>query len=329
MGGRGLHHVTLIASDVDRSHRFYGAVLGLRLVKRTVSHEDPGTYHLFFGDETGGPGTLLTLFPWQGVARGHRGACEAWRTSLRVPAGSLDWWSRRLGAAGVDARGVTLAFGETALVFEDPDGALLSLAEGPGQTDGSVWRHPQIANGAAIIGLHDLVLKVRQADPIGELFREVLGFREVAREGLAVRLVAHDGPGGMITLDETGQVPMGRLGAGSVHHAAFRALDSADEDRMAAELLTRYAIRTTVPKDRTYFRSVNFRSTCGLLMEIATDEPGLIVDETLGGLGTSLVLPSFLEARRVELECLLPRLRNMQDLGGDRAGPHAGTDVSL
>lgn len=306
MAARGLHHVTLVSSDVGRSCRFYGTVLGLRLVKQTVSHEDPGTYHLCFGDETGQPGTLLTLFPWQRVARGQRGSCEAWHTSFRIPAGSSSWWSRRLDAAGIANHRASLAFGESALVFEDPDGARLSLSEGPGSSPSRGWRHPEIAGDAAIVGLHDLLLKVRQADPIGELFREVLGFAETAREGLSVRLVAHDGPGGTITLDETGQAPMGRLGAGSVHHAAFRAADAADEDRMAAELMARYAIRTTLPKDRTYFRSVNFRSTCGLLMEIATDGPGMDVDEPVEALGTRLTLPLFLEPRRPELQRLLP-----------------------
>ncbi|KQT44561.1 hypothetical protein ASG43_14660 [Aureimonas sp. Leaf454] len=306
MAARGLHHVTLVSSDVDRSCRFYGAALGLRLVKRTVSHEDPGTYHLCFGDEMGRPGTLLTLFPWPRVARGQPGACEAWRTSLRIPIGTSSWWSRRLDRLGIAHRRATLPFGESALVFQDPDGAQLSLSEGSGSTRRPDWRHPEIEGGAAILGLHDLVLKVRQADPIGELFREVLGFRETAREGLSIRLAAHEEPGGTITLDETGQVPMGRLGAGSVHHAAFRASDAADEDRMAAELMARYAIRTTVPKDRTYFRSVNFRSTCGLLMEIATDGPGFCVDEPVEALGTRLTLPPFLEPRRPELQSLLP-----------------------
>lgn len=308
MRGRGLHHVTLISSDVDRSYRFYAGILGLRLVKQTVSHEDPGTYHLLFGDESGRPGTLLTLFAWPRVARGKRGSCEAWRVSLRIPPGSLPWWSRRLAAAGMPGRSASLPFGEPAYVFEDPDGALLSLAEGTAPPRPTIWRHPDVPSEHAITGLHDLTLKVRQADPIGELFREVLGFSELARDGSSVRLAVHREAGGTITLDETGQVPMGRLGAGSVHHAAFRAADAADEDRMAADLFERYAIRCTAPKDRTYFRSRNFRSTCGLLMEIATDGPGVEVDETLGTLGTSLKLPPFLETRRGELEALLPAL---------------------
>lgn len=321
MGGRGLHHVTLVSSDVERSCRFYGGVLGLRLVKQTVSHEDPGTYHLFFGDESGRPGTLLTLFPWQRVARGKRGSCEAWRTSLRIPPGTLPWWSRRLACAGIPGRPASLAFGEPAHVFEDPDGALLALSEGGAPPRPTTWRHPGIPSDHAIQGLHDLTLKVRKADPIGELFREILGFSETARDGPSVRLVAHGEPGGTITLDETGQVPMGRLGAGSVHHAAFRAVDPADEDRMAAELLAHYAIRCTPPRDRAYFRSRNFRSTCGLLMEIATDGPGLAVDEAVEKLGSKLKLPPLLEGRRAELEALLPPLSTEGDVSPNGPAP--------
>lgn len=312
MGGRGIHHVTLVASDVERSCRFYGSVLGLRLVKQTVSHEDPGTYHLCFGDESGRPGTLLTLFPWQRVARGKRGACEAWQVTFRVPRGSLSWWSRRLAAADVEGRSATLAFGKSAYVFDDPDGAQLALVEGDVPAHSIARQNPSVPAEHAVGGLHDLVLKVREADPIGELFREVLGFDQAGRDGTSVRLVAHPGPGGAITLDETGQVPMGRLGAGSVHHAAFRARDAADEDRMAAELMERYGIRSTMPKDRTYFRSVNFRSTCGLLMEIATDGPGFEVDEPLATLGTRLALPPFLEPRRPEIRRLLPPLPRLE-----------------
>ena len=308
MTGRGLHHVTLISSDVARSCRFYGQLLGLRLVKRTVSHEDPGTYHLYFGDGTGRPGTLFTLFPWQRTARGNRGACEAWRSSFGVPEGSLDWWERRLLAADLGVVREESAFGQTSLHFEDHDGALLALIDTKAPAAPAVWLHPEVPPDCAIQGLGDLVLKVREADPIGELFREVLGFKEVARLGKSVRLEAHGGSGGRITLDETGQVAMGRLGAGSVHHIAFRARDAADEDAMAAELLRRYVIRTTIPKDRTYFRSVNFRSTCGLLMEIATDGPGFEVDEPLEALGSSLTLPFFLEGRRSEIQRLLPSL---------------------
>jgi glyoxalase family protein len=308
MAGRGLHHVTLVSSDVVRSCRFYGQLLGLRLVKRTVSHEDPGTYHLCFGDGTGRPGTLFTLFPWQRTARGKRGACEAWRTSFRVPEGSLDWWRRHLTKAEIEVRREDSPFGTASLVFEDHDGALLALVEAAGPAAQVTWHHPEIPPEHAIIGLGNLVLKVREADPIGELFREVLGFAETGREGKLVRLEAHDGPGGTITLDETGQVAMGRIGAGSIHHVAFRARDAADEDAMAAELLKRYVIRTTAPKDRTYFRSVNFRSTCGLLMEIATDGPGFEIDEPAEALGSRLTLPLFLEARRTEIQQFLPPL---------------------
>jgi glyoxalase family protein len=308
MTGRGLHHVTLVSSDVARSCRFYGHLLGMRLVKRTVSHEDPGTYHLCFGNAAGHPGTLFTLFPWERAARGKRGSCGAWRTSLLIPKGSSDWWKKRLMLAGLDVRQEQDAFGQTSLVFEDEDDALLALLESSNAAAPAGWHHPEIPAEHAIQGLGDLVLKVRNADSIENLFREVLGFEETGREGGMVQLKAHDGPGGTITLDETGPIPMGRLGAGCIHHAAFRARDNVDEDAMAAELLRHYAIVATMPKDRTYFRSVNFRSDCGLLMEIATDGPGFEVDELFTALGTNLALPAFLEPRRPELQRSLPAI---------------------
>jgi glyoxalase family protein len=198
------------------------------------------------------------------------------------------------------------AFGEACLSFDDPDGALLALVEGGFPAAPASWIHSGIPHGHAVQGLHDLVLKVREADPLGELFREVLGFEEVARVDKLVRLRAHDGPGGTITLDETGRASRGQLGAGSIHHAAFRARDAADQDGLVRALHDRYGIVATPPKDRIYYRSVNFRSTCGLLLELATDGPGVRVDESFEALGTGLRLPGALEPRRREIQQLLP-----------------------
>ena len=306
MTGRGIHHVTIVSSDADRTCAFYGLLLGLRLVKRTVSHEDPGTYHLCFGDDRGRPGTLLTFFPWQRTSKGSRGACEAWKIVFRVPVASIPWWERRLAVTGVRSRMEESVFGEELLCFEDPDGTALALI---GSDTGSpVWSRVDIPAEHSLSGVHDVVLKVREADPIGGIFREVLGFTGAERIGCSLRLVAHDGSGGMITLDEAKKASRGRMGAGSIHHAAFRARDRADEDAMVARLYQLYGIRTSVPKDRSYFRSVNFRSTCGMMMEIATDGPGFETDEAYETLGTDLKLPPALEERRIEIERFLPLL---------------------
>jgi glyoxalase family protein len=251
---------------------------------------------------------LFTLFPWQRVPRGRRGACEAWQTSFRIPSGSLDWWSRRLSEADVPHRLDQTAFGENCLTFEDPDGAMLALVEANPFTQPAVWNSSEVPAAHALQGLHDLVLKVREADPLSELFREVLGFTEIGRNGKLVRLATHDGAGGTITLDETGRLARGQLGAGSIHHVAIRARDAADQDTLVQALHDRYGIVATEPKDRIYYRSVNFRSTCGLLLEIATDGPGVDVDESFETLGMGLKLPSSLEERRGELELLLPSL---------------------
>ncbi|MBQ0824548.1 VOC family protein [Microvirga terrae] len=308
MAGRGLHHVTLISSDAERSCRFYACLLGMRLVKRTVSHEDPGTFHLCFGDEVGRPGTLFTLFPWQRVPRGRRGACEAWQTAFRIPLGALDWWKRRFQEADVPCGIGWTGFGEPCLMFEDPDGAMLALVEAAAPVAPEPRNRSDVPAAYAIQGLHDLVLKVRLADPLSELFREILDFNEIGRRGQLVRLAAHDQPGGTITLDEAGLLPRGQLGAGSIHHVAIRARDALDQDSLVRALHDRYGIVATESKDRIYYRSVNFRSTCGLLLELATDGPGFDIDENSERLGMSLKLPPSLEERRGELELLLPSL---------------------
>jgi glyoxalase family protein len=194
------------------------------------------------------------------------------------------------------------------LAFEDPDGAMLALVEADSPAQMTIWNSSEIPGSYALQGLHDLVLKVRQADPLSELFWKVLGFTESGRNGKLVRLAAHGGAGGTITLDETGRRARGQLGAGSIHHVAIRARDAADLDALAQALHDRYGIVATEPKDRIYYHSVNFRSTCGLLLEIATDGPGFEVDESFETLGMNLMLPPSLEGRRNELELLLPSL---------------------
>jgi glyoxalase family protein len=222
--------------------------------------------------------------------------------------GSLSWWTRRLQEAGIPHRSDQSAFGEDRLTFEDPDGTMLALVEAGPPAQKVAWNPPEIPASYCLHGLHDLVLKVRKADPLSELFREVLGFTETGRNGKLVRLAAHDGPGGTITLDEAGRLARGQLGAGSIHHVAIRARDATDQDALVQALHERYGIAATEPKDRIYYRSVNFRSTCGLLLEIATDGSGFEVDESFEALGMGLKLPSFLEERRGELELLLPPL---------------------
>ncbi|EIM25994.1 VOC family protein [Microvirga lotononidis] len=308
MVGRGLHHITLISSDAERSCRFYAGLLGMRLVKRTVSYEDPGSFHLCMGDEKGRPGTLFTLLPWQRVQRGRLGACEAWATTFRVPDGSLDWWAQRLQAAGVRHDRVETAFGERSVLLEDPDGASLSLVEKDEPVSDGPWRNPHVPDDCAIQGLHDLVLKVRRADPLIEMFREVFGFARCSTVGNLSRLEAHGGAGGVVTLDEAKRLARGQLGAGSIHHVAIRAHDAADLATMVRELRDRYGIIADEVRNRTYYRAVKFRSTCGLLLEIATDEPGFEFDESYETLGRTLKLPSSLEMRRDELQQLLPLL---------------------
>lgn len=307
MLGRGLHHITAVSADILRNRAFYWDILGLRLVKRTVAHEDPGAYHLFYGGQSGAPGTLLSFFSWSGAAAGLHGAGEAEQIEFAVMPAALPWWEERLAKAAVHARRQRSAFGEDSLVLADPDGTPLALVA-------ATMRDAMGSYGAAtplecsIRGIANLTLTVRQASEMAAILIDVLGFAESARERGWIALEAHRGSGGRICLHEAGLRARGRVGAGTIHHVAFRARDASDQAAMAEALRAHFAITVSPGKDRSYYQSIYFRGPDGILIEIATDGPGFLIDEEIATLGTRLVLPPFLEARRGELERLLPSL---------------------
>ena len=305
----GIHHVTAIAGPARRNLEFYTQALGMRLVKRTVNFDDPGTYHLYYGDEAGAPGTILTFFPWAHVAPGRLGVGETQETMLRVPESAIGYWTHRLIELGVPHETPVKRFGETVLPFKDPDGMRLALVGVAGIEVTPGWSGNGIAAENAIRGFHGVSLLLEDAGPTAAILTDVLGFAEAGREGSRIRFRAEGNEiGGIVDIYAAGGFLPARMGAGSVHHIAFRAENNQAQGAMAAKLAENHRIRATEQVDRNYFRSVYFREPGGILFEIATDEPGFAVDEAAAELGRSLKLPPALEARRAEIEAVLPDL---------------------
>ena len=309
MTSHGIHHVTAIAGDVRRNVAFYTRDLGLRLVKKTVNFDDPGTYHVYYGDETGTPGTILTFFPWAHVAPGRLGVGQTFETAFRVPAAALGFWTHRFVERGVAHEAPQRRFGETVLPFKDPDGANLALVGVPDAEGEPAWTGGDVPPEAAIRGFAAVTLLLDGAERTGAILTDVLGFGEAGRDGSTIRYRA-DGArhGGTVDIRVAGGFLPGRPGGGSVHHVAFRAADDAAQGAMVERLADAHRIRATEQVDRNYFRSVYFREPGGVLFEIATDEPGFAADEPVATLGRDLKLPRFLEGRRAAIEAALPAL---------------------
>ncbi|MGO4173884.1 ring-cleaving dioxygenase [Bosea sp. TAF32] len=309
MQTNGLHHVTAISGPARRNLDFYTRVLGLRLVKKTVNFDDPGTYHLYFGDADAAPGSILTFFPWEHAAPGRLGVGETQETVFRVPEGSIGFWAHRFVELGVPHEAPAKRFGESVLSFRDPDGMRLALVGLPGVEKEPAWSEGNIAPENAIRGFHSVSLLLADAAPTGAILSDVFGFTEAAREGTLIRYEAKGTAiGGVIDLRVAGGFLPARQGAGSVHHIAFRAGDDAVQEEMVRRLGENHGIRTTEQRDRNYFRSVYFREPGHVLFEIATDIPGFAVDEPAAELGRSLKLPAGLEAHRKQIEAVLPEL---------------------
>jgi len=309
MRQNGIHHVTAIAGPARRNLDFYTRILGLRLVKKTVNFDDPGTYHFYYGDEAGHPGTILTFFPWEHAAPGRIGVGETQETLFRVPEGAVGYWTHRFLEQGIRHEAPQKRFGETVLEFKDPDGMRLALVAVPGIESEAAWSNGEIPVEHAIRGFHSASLLLDKAAATGAILTDVFGFTEVAREGSLVRYKASDTVlGGILDLREAGGFLRGRPGAGTVHHIAFRATSDAVQAEMVRKLAENHGIRTTEQKDRDYFRAVYFREPGGLLFEIATDDPGFAIDEPAASLGQALKLPRFLEPNRERIEAVLPKV---------------------
>lgn len=304
----GLHHVTAIASDPQRNVDFYVGFLGLRLVKRTVNFDDPQTYHLYYGDEQGNPGSIMTFFPWPGARRGRQGAGQAAVTSFAVAPSSIAFWVQRLIAHGIKYEGpMKRGDRETVLSFQDPDGLLLEIVGHAGATDRPAWTHAHgIPAEHAIHGFHAVTLWVKAHAPSERVLVEVLGFRfESETESIRRYVVGDGGPGKIIDVRAVGGFVEGVGGAGTVHHIAWAVADDTTELETRQRVLDG-GLHPTPVIDRNYFHSVYFREPGGVLYELATNPPGFAIDEPADKLGESLKLPPQYEQHRGEIEAVLP-----------------------
>ncbi|MEM7481494.1 MAG: ring-cleaving dioxygenase [Acidobacteriota bacterium] len=301
-GVGGLHHVTAIASRPQGNVDFYAGALGLRLVKKTVNFDDPGTYHLYYGDEIGRPGTLLTFFPWSMARRGTRGSGETTVVSLAVADGSLGRWIERLDRHEVEREAPRNRYGRPAMRLRDPDGMLLELVE----------TAPSDAEG--IVGVAGVAFTLRNLDPTSELLTGTLGMKWTEDGSDRRRFTA--GPAGIfVDLVAAPLTEPGRMGAGTIHHVAWRADDEAHQRDLRGALVEG-GLGVTPVQDRRYFESIYFREPGGVLFEIATDGPGFLRDESPEELGGKLRLPPWLEGRRGQIEGLLPELATSGVEGG-------------
>jgi glyoxalase family protein len=288
---------------------FYTRDLGLRFVKKTVNFDEPSTYHFYYGDETGSPGTILTFFPWTNAPVGRRGVGETRQTAFRVPLRSIGYWTQRFIEKGILHQKLVKRFGQSVLPFTDQDGMELALVGIAGAENESGWGNEDIPSEHAIRGLEGVTLLLDSAQKTAAILTDVFGFREVAREGSVIRFAAAGiAKGSVVDIYEAAEAPRGHQGRGSVHHIAFRAVDDVQQAQMTEKLIRTHGRHPTEQKDRKYFRSIYFREPGGVLFEIATDIPGFAVDEPIEALGQDLELPNFLEPRRKEIEGALPVL---------------------
>lgn len=305
----GIHHVTAIASDPQQNLDFYTAVLGLRLVKLTVNFDDPATYHFYYGDELGHPGTILTFFPWPGARRGRPGNGQVAVVSFAVPEGSLGYWQGRLQQQGVMVGELSKRFEEEALVFLDPDGLQLELVAHPAAQAQAAWADGPVPAEHALRGFYSVTLWEESLDRTAKLLTETLGFRSVQAAGSRSRFATNsDGVGTLVDIIHRPHGESGSGGAGSVHHVAWRTPD--DEEQLDwQQVIAGLKLYVTSVMDRQYFHSIYFREPGGVLFEIATDPPGFTWDEAPEALGSHLKLPPWLEPQRAQIESLLPPLR--------------------
>jgi glyoxalase family protein len=307
----GLHHITAIAGPAQENLDFYAGVLGMRLVKKSVNQDDPGTYHLFYADAEGRPGTDLTFFPWAQMAPPRMGHGLAVEVGLEVPADSLSYWGARLQKYGARIEPLETRFGERVLPLTDPHGLRLALVE-PSKADRpfTPWEESSVDATRQIRGLHHGRLWERHEASTSQFLTTVLGFEPLGTEDGWTRYGFKDA-WGSVDVRETGNVARGAWGVGAVHHLAWRVDDETHQLMISAQI-DKAGARPTPVIDRFWFKSVYFREPGGVLFELATDGPGFAADEDPAHLGETLVLPPWLEPSRSRIEAVLPPLRSVK-----------------
>jgi glyoxalase family protein len=308
-GVNGLHHITAIAGPAQENLDFYAGILGMRLVKKSVNQDDPGTYHLFYADAAGSPGTDLTFFPWPNLRQPRRGHGLTSEVGLEIPNGTLAWWADRLRSYGITIRDPETRFGAKALPLTDPHGLDLVLVESPADHPRAFqpWEGGPVEPTHQVRGLHGARVIERDPGPTVNFLTSTLGFERLASENGWTRFGFRNAPGVIDVIERT-DLPRGAWGVGAVHHLAWRVDDEAHE-RAVRQRVEDSGGRPTEIIDRFWFRSVYFLEPGGVLFEIATDGPGFGIDEDAAHLGETLVLPPFLESHRAEIERALPELK--------------------
>jgi glyoxalase family protein len=304
----GIHHITAIAGDAQRNYDFYTKVLGLRLVKKTVNFDDPGTYHFYYGDEVGTPGSILTFFPWENVHKGRVGTGMATEIGYSVPKGSLDFWTNRFRQLNVKHAEAAERFGEAYVSFEDPDGLLLNLIVSDTDDNRKPWTTNDVKEDAATKGFHSVVLTVRKLEPTAKVLTDIFGYKLLSQQGNRYRFVTDaNATANVVDIVEEPNGNYGHNAGGTNHHVAFRAKD--DNIMMEfREKIVSAGLNITEKIDRNYFYSLYFREPGGVLFEIASDNPGFATDEPVSELGTHLMLPPQYENYRSRIEEWLPVL---------------------
>ncbi|MDQ0201742.1 ring-cleaving dioxygenase [Neobacillus ginsengisoli] len=309
----GIHHISAMVNDAQLNIDFYAGVLGLRLIKKTINFDRPEVYHLYFGNEIGQPGTVITFFPWAKQLKGRIGTGQVGVTNYVIPKDSVPFWENRLRKFGVEFTS-SARFGEKYIKFNDPDGLQLELIErdeGPMNT----WDFGGVRAENAIKGFGGAVLFSAQPHKTTDVLENVLGLDCIGQESEFLRFKSEGNVGNTIDIHLNPSV-RGLMGAGTVHHIAWRAKDEEDHQRWRSLLLEKGLYPTEI-LDRNYFKALYFHEEGGILFEIATDPPGFSVDEPADGLGTKLMLPSWLESKREELELTLPPVE-VRVLEGDK-----------
>lgn len=304
----GLHHITAIAANAKRNLDFYTKVLGQRLVKKTVNFDDPGTYHFYFGDEAGTPGSILTFFPWEGIGRGHNGTGMATGIGYSVPQGSLDFWDDRFKQFNVKHEEQGERFGEKYLHFEDPDGLKIDFIVPGSEDKRKSWGTNEITKAVATKGFHSVTLTLKNITPTAKILTDIMGYHLLKQEGNVYRFVtdAVDNAS-IVDIIEAPNLASGVNAAGTNHHVAFRVKDENIQMEFREKILSR-GLNITPKIDRDYFFSMYFHEPGGVLFELATENPGFDNDEPMNELGIHLKLPKQYESARAEIEKTLPKL---------------------